>query len=105
MIDGADAEWMRRNMMEGEVNCDDEYHIVQQRRLVSRVQGLMPRQRRDGGFPVSRDWADLDCWATGCRWNQQEKCIVPSICKITADGRCKGFDPKPLPSQAEHSGD
>lgn len=36
-------------------------HIVQQRKLVPRVQWLMPRERRPYGFPVSRDWADIDC--------------------------------------------
>ena len=80
-----------------------EDHIVQQRKLVPRVQGLM--QRRPHGYPVSRDWKDLDCWATGCRFNQHEKCIVPSICKIGADGRCKGFEAIPYKPQAEGGGD
>jgi hypothetical protein len=52
--------------------------------------GFMPR--RPHGFPVSRDWADVDCKATGCRFNQCEKCIVPSRCKINNEGRCEGFE-------------
>ena len=85
-----------------EIETDD--HIVQQRRMSTpKVHGLM--HRRPHGFPVSRDWADIDCWATGCRWNQHEKCIVPSICKITADGRCKGFEAIPYKPQAEGGGD
>lgn len=67
--DGADAEWMH---------------------------GLMARERRPYGFPVSRDWEDLDCRAVGCRYNLNEKCRVPSRCKIAEDGRCKGFESKPL---------
>jgi hypothetical protein len=82
---------------------DGDDHIVQQRRMVSEVYGLMPR--RHHSFPVSRDWQDIDCWATGCRWNKLEKCIVPSICKITADGRCKGFEAIPMNPQAELGGD
>ena len=78
-------------------------HIVQQRRMVPRVQGLMPR--RPHGFPVSRDWADIDCRATGCRWNRNEKCIVPSRCKISDDGRCNGFEVPPLLPKAELGGD
>ena len=70
MIDGADAEWM--------------------------AQGLMARERRPYGFPVSRDWEDIDCKAVGCRFNQCEKCITPSRCKIGDDGRCTGFEAKPL---------
>jgi len=82
-----------------------EDHIVQQRKLVPRVQGLMPRERRPYGFPVSRDWADVDCRATGCRWNRSEKCMVPSRCQIAEDGRCKGFEVPPIQKQKEHGGD
>ena len=60
------------------------------------IHGLMPRQNRPYGFPVSRDWADVDCKATGCRFNKCEKCMVPSRCKINASGSCEGFELKPL---------
>lgn len=55
--------------------------------------GLMDCGRRSPGhnFPVSRDWEDLDCKATGCLYNIREKCATPSICKIGEDGRCIGF--------------
>ncbi len=56
--------------------------------------GLMPR--RPHGFPVSRDWADIDCKAVGCRFNQNEKCITPSRCKIGEHGGCIGFEAKPF---------
>lgn len=57
-------------------------------------QSFMPR--RGHGYPVSRDWADVDCKAVGCRYNRAEKCMVPSRCKIGDDGRCKGFEPSPM---------
>lgn len=68
MIDGADSEWMRN---------------------------LMHRERRPYGFPVSRDYSDTDCKAVGCRFNRDEKCMVPSRCKIGPDGRCEGFEASP----------
>jgi len=96
-------EEQNKIMNDGE-EIDAEDHVVQQRRMAPpQVHGLMPR--RPHGYPVSRDWADIDCRATGCRWNQREKCIVPSICKIGDDGRCKGFDAIPMKPQAEHGGD
>lgn len=58
------------------------------------IHGLMPR--RPHGYPVSRDWAHVDCKATGCRFNQSEKCIVPSRCKINNEGRCEGFEAPPF---------
>lgn len=69
------------------------------------VHGLMPRERRPYGFPVSRDWEDLDCWATGCRYNRNEKCMVPSRCKITAEGRCRGFEAPPIEVSKKPDGD
>ena len=60
------------------------------------VCGIMARERRHYGFPVSRDWEDVDCRATGCRFNRNEKCMVPSRCKISADGRCEGFEAPPI---------
>ncbi len=62
---------------------------------------LMPRERRPYGFPVSRDWEDIDCWATGCRFNHNEKCMVPSRCKIGADGKCKGFEAPPAVTKVD----
>jgi hypothetical protein len=53
--------------------------------------GFAPRERRDGDFPVSRDWKHIDCKATGCQYNIGEQCMVPSQCEIGEDGRCKGF--------------
>jgi hypothetical protein len=61
--------------------------------------GLMAR--RPHGYPVSRDWADIDCKAVGCKYNRSEKCMVPSRCKIGDDGRCKGFEAKPLPKSID----
>jgi hypothetical protein len=60
------------------------------------VHGLMDYGRRPYGFPVSRDWEDVDCQAVGCRFNQNKKCITPSICKIGEDGRCISFQAKPM---------
>lgn len=54
-----------------------------------KLSGLMNRSNHT--FPVSRDWEDIDCKATGCLYNVGEKCAVPSICKIGEDGRCTGF--------------
>lgn len=55
------------------------------------VHRLMPHSRRPYDFPVSRDWEDIDCRATGCIYNRSLKCGVPSLCEIGEDGRCKGF--------------
>jgi hypothetical protein len=45
---------------------------------------------------ISRDYEDIDCEATGCMFNIGKKCAVPTRCEIGADGRCKGFQAKPL---------
>jgi len=62
--------------------------------------GLMDCGRRSPGhdFPVSRDWEDIDCKATGCLYNRSdvEKCMVPSKCKIGDMGECTGFEVKPF---------
>jgi hypothetical protein len=76
-----------------EMMGDAEDHIVQQHR----IHGMMPSEGREfcrspNGYPVSRDWADVDCWANCCRWNHLDKCMVPSHCKIGADGKCGGFE-------------
>lgn len=44
---------------------------------------------------ASRDYEDIDCKAAGCMMNLNGKCAVPSVCKITEDGRCEGFIAKP----------
>jgi len=46
---------------------------------------------------ISRDYEDIDCNAVGCSFNINCKCAVPTRCKIAADGRCEGFQAKPLP--------
>lgn len=60
------------------------------------VHHLMPHSRRPYDFPVSRDWEDIDCKAVGCQYNRNEKCMVPSKCKINDEGRCNGFEAKAL---------
>ena len=50
---------------------------------------------------VSRDYKDIDCHATGCEYNHLCKCMVPSQCRIAADGRCEGFEAKPLPKEID----
>ena len=67
--------------------------------------GLMPRQNRPYGFPVSRDWEDVDCMATGCRYNISCKCAVPSRCKISAEGKCEGFEAPPVNLNRKLDGD
>jgi hypothetical protein len=57
------------------------------------VHELMPR--RPHSFPVSRDWAEIDCRAEGCRYNVHRKCAVPSLCHIGMKGECTGFVPRP----------
>jgi hypothetical protein len=59
------------------------------------VHNLMPHSRRPYGFPVSRDWEDIDCKAVGCQFNRGEKCMTPSRCKIGMKGECTGFVPRP----------
>ena len=50
---------------------------------------------------VSRDYIDIDCNATGCVYNRISKCMVPSQCKITEDGRCEGFKMKSSPTNID----
>lgn len=67
--------------------------------------GLMARMPKGnhGGHHdwVSRDYADIDCGATGCKWNVAKKCGVPSICKIKPDGGCAGFEAKATPKKPD----
>lgn len=46
---------------------------------------------------LSRDYEDIDCKAVGCVYNNNLKCAVPTLCKITDDGRCAGFVAKKMP--------
>ena len=63
--------------------------------------GLMDRMPHDSGHHsfASRDYADMDCKATGCKFNIGEKCAVPTMCKINDKGGCDGFTPKQLPKE------
>jgi hypothetical protein len=74
-------------------NCPSSCYCSPESEPFMKTQGLMPR--RPHGFPVSRDWADIDCKATGCMYNRNEKCMVPSRCKINTEGRCDGFEAPP----------
>jgi len=51
-------------------------------------EGFMPHH---DGYPVSRDWEEMDCSATRCVYNCMRKCSVPSLAKIDDDGKCTGF--------------
>lgn len=50
---------------------------------------------------LSRDYEDIDCQATGCMFNKDKKCAVPSVCKIGPTGSCEGFKAKPLPPKLD----
>jgi hypothetical protein len=65
--------------------------------------GLMARYPRDTGHHswASRDYEDVDCKAVGCLFNLQEKCSVPSRCKINSEGRCEGFMARPTPKKID----
>jgi hypothetical protein len=52
---------------------------------------LMPNH---DGYPVSRDWEEIDCSAIRCSNNVGQKCFIPSLAKIDDDGRCTGFKPR-----------
>lgn len=58
------------------------------------LHGIMPHH---SGYPVSRDWEDIDCRATQCLWNVSNKCISPSLARIGDDGKCKGFRLRIIP--------
>jgi hypothetical protein len=44
------------------------------------------------GFPVSRDWEEIPCKQSSCKWNRFGSCTVPSFCKIGEDGKCMGYE-------------
>jgi hypothetical protein len=50
---------------------------------------------------ISRDWLDIDCQATGCKYNVGKKCAVPSRCQIGANGGCSGFEARQLPKKID----
>jgi len=62
---------------------------------------FMPRPDRNGDFPVSRDYKDIDCLAHGCMFNRDEKCMVPSRCIIDDTGRCDGFQLRDQPKKVD----
>lgn len=59
--------------------------------------GRIPRRPPGHHEFVSRDARNIDCSATGCRWNVGKTCGVPSRCTIKPDGGCAGFEAKPAP--------
>lgn len=63
--------------------------------------GRIGHSHKGGPDWVSRDYVDLGCKAVGCMFNIGEKCAVPSHCKITPDGRCEGFRPRPTPAKPD----
>jgi len=65
-----------------------------------RSEGLMPDH---DGYPVSRDWEEIDCSAVRCVYNLCKKCSVPSLAKIGEDGRCTGFRTQE-PEKSSHYG-
>jgi len=64
---------------------------------------IFSRTAKGGGYHGghapwhTQDAKEIDCAATGCKWNISKKCAVPSLCKIKPDGGCAGFEAKPLP--------
>ena len=60
-----------------------------------KLNGLMARTGKQGGHNwVSRDYEHIHCLATGCQFNVDEWCAVPSRCKIGPNGSCEGFSAK-----------
>lgn len=49
-----------------------------------------------GYYYGSRDAREIDCKATGCKWNIGGQCGVPSRAKFNAKASCEGFEPKAL---------
>jgi hypothetical protein len=48
-----------------------------------------------------RDYESVDCYATGCLFNKNETCSVPSRCKIGPDGKCQEFVATPTPPKPD----
>lgn len=82
---------------------DIQDHLGQASKAIQELQmnthGLFARiaKGNSGGHHdwVSRDYEDLTCHATGCMFNREKKCMVPSRCKISPDGKCEGFKVPP----------
>lgn len=71
---------------------DEEHH----------TKGRMAKgHRRDHHDFASRDYEDIDCQATGCMFNRNQKCSVPSRCAISDTGSCTGFKVRPTPSAVD----
>ena len=62
-----------------------------------KTHGLMGNNNEGYHDWVSRDYRHVDCDAIGCLYNAGSACMVPSVHKVSADGRCEGFVTKPLP--------
>ena len=61
------------------------------------INGFMSRVGHGEHHPwLSRDYLDIDCLAIGCMFNKENKCSVPSLCKINDNGQCIGFVTKPV---------
>lgn len=70
------------------------------------VHGFMPKSHPQSGHPwASRDYADIDCKAVSCVCNRLRKCSVPSLAKISDDGRCEGFAARPDKPPEQRDGD
>lgn len=70
--------------------------------MKSSLMARMPKGNPGGHHDwVSRDYADIDCYATGCLFNRNKKCGAPSLCEIGDDGKCEGFTVKPLLSGSD----
>lgn len=61
----------------------------------------MPRNKRESDFPVSRDYADIDCLAVGCLYNLNKKCMVSSLAKIGKEGNCMSFKTRTFEKQVD----
>ena len=78
-------EWKRNAL--GPVPRAPDFPPIRKERIM-KSQGFMPDH---DGYPVSRDWEDMDCSAIRCVYNNCKKCTVPSIAGIGEDGRCVSF--------------
>lgn len=65
--------------------------------------GRIGGRRNPGGHHdwISRDYEEISCQATGCKYNVQKFCMVPSRCEIGPDGKCKGFEAPPLKTKVD----
>jgi len=78
-------------------DMDEPHTLVQQRGRMA----LLPHGGGSHHDWVSRDHPDIDCLATGCVYNHDKKCMVPSHAVFNEEARCAGFTPKPLPPKLD----